>query len=363
MAEAAEQARHEQEPWSPAGARPCVVQYLYIHEAGEQLSYPSSRSSGGAARLAARYLECVLVQAASLRWRVPDCELLLVSNLASPDSLTRRGRALLARILALGVELVPADYRHAPREPVSKFYSSRYVLDAIDAVAARVEPDRQLWLVDVDCVWLDPQAAFAAAAATGAIGTVQIGYPPDWKACGYTREELGGLGQRLGDCPPAPAWIGGEVLAGTAAELRELARACERLDEQLADLGVSLDTEEQLMTLAGGLGRVQFTDLSAVAGRIWTGRRHGASNPPDPQALALWHVPSEKGLSIRRAANALLRGRAERVRRDLSSSARAAVRFNVAGVRRSRSLRDDSWIVLSRVRDAVALRLAGRAAR
>jgi len=342
----------------PPREQPCVAQYLYLHQPGEQFSYPSSRSSGSAARLGERYLECVLVQAASLRWSAPDCELLLVSNLTSRDSLTRRGRALLERILAFDVELLVADYRHAPREPVSKFHSACYVLDAIDAITPRLEPDRQLWLVDVDCLWLDPQLAFAAVAGLGGIGTLQIGYPPDWNVLGYTREDMGRLGGRLGPCMAVPPWIGGEILAGTASELRRTVEVCEELERELAGLDTSLHTEEQLLTVAGGLGRLELHSLSAVAGRIWTGRRHGASNPANPESLAVWHVPSEKGLSLRRAANALLRGRTERLRRDLSSPSRAAARFNVSAGRWWWRLRDDIWIAYSRIRDAATVRIS-----
>jgi len=288
-----------------------------------------------------------------LRWLAPDCELLLATNLTDRRSLTRRGRALLDRILSLGVTLVHADYRHAPRETPSEFHASRYVFDAIDAVSAQRDQDRQLWIVDVDCVWLDPQAAFDTVAARTGVSALHIGYPPDWHGSGYNREAIGALGARLGRCEPAPPWIGGEALAGSAGELRRMMEACERLDEELASIDVSLPTEEQLLTLAEGLGRVRFHNLSTVVGRIWTGRRHGAANPSDPSSLAVWHLPSEKGLSFRRGANALLHGSETRLRRDLSSRALAGTRFNVSRNRWSRSLRDDSWIAATRVRDAL----------
>lgn len=338
---------------SSEGGPPCVAQSLYIHQPGERFYYPSSRSAGSAGRLGARYLECVLVQAASLRWGAPDCELLLVTNLDDRRSLTRRGRALLDRILSLGVELVHAEYDHAPMQTPEEFHASRYVFDAIAAISAQRDPDRQLWLVDVDCVWLDPQSAFQKVAARGGVSAVEIGYPPDWAGLGYNRQGIGALGARFGECDPAPPWIGGEALAGTVGQLANLLRACERLDEELAAIDVCLYTEEQLLTLAGGLGRVSFRNASDIVGRIWTGRRHGAANPPDPSALAIWHLPSEKGLSFRRGANSLLHGAARRMRRDLASRDLAANRFNVAPVRWSRSLRDDSWIAAARLRDAL----------
>jgi hypothetical protein len=341
------------EPPTVEPLRPCVVQYLYVHQPGESFFYPSSRSHGGAEHLAARYLECVLVQAASMRWNGPECDLLLVSNLPRRGGLTRHGQRLLDQILALEVELVGAEYRHAPSPEVTTFYSSRYVLDAIEAVAQGVEPIRPLWMVDVDCVWVDPRAVLSRAGQTAGIGCVEIGYPPDWDVSGHTRMGLGALGSRLGECAAEPPWIGGELLSASAAELGALVGACEQLEQELARLDVSLPTEEQLLTLAGGLGRVSFRDDSAVAGRIWTGPRHGAANPPDPGSLALWHLPSEKGLSFRRAARRLLRGRTRGLRRDLSSAQGALKRFNVAGAGRRRHLLDDAWILGTRVRDAL----------
>ncbi|MCW3068447.1 MAG: hypothetical protein JWL67_1072 [Solirubrobacterales bacterium] len=333
-----------------------MVQYLYLHQPGDRFSYPSSRSSGNPARLAERYLECVLVQTASLRWAAPECELVLVSNLHGHDSLTRRGRALLDRILSFGVELLAAEYRHVPRQQVKHFHSSMYVLDAIQAVVADRQPDQQLWMVDVDCVWIDPQAAFAAVAGRTGISTLQIGYPADWRAPTFSREDLGAIGARLGPCDPTPPWIGGEALAGTAGDLRKLMEVCEQLDHELERFDTFLPTEEHVLTVAGGLGRLEFSNMSTVVGRIWTGRRHEATNPPDPAALAIWHLPSEKGLSLRRAANALLRGPAQSLRRDLSTPERAQRRFNVSGVRLTRSLRDDIWIAASRLRNTLLRR-------
>ena len=89
-----------------------------------------------------------------------------------------------------------------------------------------------------------------------------------------------------------------------------------------------------------------------LAGRIWTGPRHNAYNPPDPQALALWHLPSEKGLSFRRAANALVRERTGRLRADLADARRAAHRFNVDNATATR-VRNDAWLATQKLRSAI----------
>ena len=337
---------------------PLVVQYLFLHAPGDAFTYPSARAGADAQRLAARYLECVAAQAASLRFADAACELVLVTNLADPaTALDDRGRRVLAAIDDLGVRRVVAPYAHAPGPEVEMFYSSRYVFDAILAAAPANDPGRPLWLVDVDCVWRDPARAFAALedGPDDALACVTIGYPPDWDVSGHTRTSIGTEAARLGQAEPVPPWIGGELLAGRAGTLLDLVAACDALDAELAARGARLPTEEALLTAAGALGRARFTDRSDLAGRIWTGPRHQAANPADPGALALWHLPSEKGLSLRRAATALVRGRTRALRRDLADPARAARRFNLAGARTTR-VRNDAWLAAQRVRGALAAR-------
>jgi hypothetical protein len=150
--------------------------------------------------------------------------------------------------------------------------------------------------------------------------------------------------------------VGGELLCGAPAGLAHLVTACEQLDQELGAHGTELPAEEQLLSLAGGLGRIAFEDLSSLAWRLWTGPRHGALPHGDPASLGLWHLPSEKGLGFRRAADAILSGRTARLRRDLADPARAMRRFNVGGTRWTRRLRDDGWLAAYRLRRAIARR-------
>jgi hypothetical protein len=338
--------------------RPLVVQYLYVHGPGEAFDYPSSRSRGDSGRLAARYLECVLVQAISLRLRGVECDLALVTNLTDRRSLGGHGARLLEEIESAGVEIVFADYVHRPSGEVATFASSRYVFDAIVAASGKGDSDRQLCLVDVDCVWLDAPKVFAAVPPPPGIGCIHIPYPPDWELYGFTPRTLGELAGRMG-APDAPVrWVGGELLAGTAGDLRALVSTCEQLEREVAAAHEkTFATEEQLLSLAGALGRVQLHDFSSVAQRIWTGPRHGAPSVGDPGSLGLWHLPSEKGLGFRRAAHTIASGHAERLVGDLEDPARAMKRFNVAGAGWSRRIRDDGWLATQRLRDSLLSRV------
>jgi hypothetical protein len=299
-----------------------------------------------------------------------DCDVVLVTNDTSLGAGRSRAARLLDAVCSLGVEVVYADYLHRPADNTPAFMASQYVWDAILAVAERSEPDRQLWLMDTDCVWFDPRRVFARAPGAPGIGCIEMDYPQDWKLNGWTPRQIGELAQRMGasgapgmgvprapgmGVPGAPVkWVGGELLAGAAADLRTLVTICKELELQAMELGAALHTEEHLLTLAWALGRVDIHDLSAVARRVWTGPRHGAPQIDNPEAIGVWHLPAEKGLGFRRAAREVLAGQGRRLVEDLDVPARALKRFNIAGGGWQRRLRDDSWIAGQRLRDGVS---------
>jgi hypothetical protein len=342
---------------------PVVVQYLYVHEPEEGFYYPTARAGRSAAQVARRYLECALTQVASLAYRDVGCELVLATNVRDRAVLGAAGAELLAKIEALGATVLHTPYRHRPKLGTEIYVSSRYVLDAILTSTEGLDRDRQVWLTDLDCVWADPARVFASAPPSPQIGCIHIDYPPDWDTVGFevhgrTRRGIGTLARELGAVVDVPPWVGGELLTGTAASLRALVGACEELDARLASEGKTLPNEEQILSLAGAVGSVAFADLSAVARRITTGPRSHAPRVAGAAAIGLWHLPAEKGLSLRRAAQQIRRGRTERLRRDLSDPSRAARRFNVAATGPLRRLQDDGWIAAQRLR-SLTPRVAG----
>jgi hypothetical protein len=346
---------------------PLIVQYLYVHAPGEAFFYPTARSHASAVRVACRYLECAIAQAASLRLRGVDCALALATNVEDRSLLGRSGVELLLRLDALGVEIIHADYRRRPPADSEMFMASRYVFDAILAAVDGQPEGRQLWLTDLDCVWPNAELMFASAPGEGSVGSIEAPYSPDWLVAdgakvGRTRREIGELAAELraagssgpGAAGPIPPWIGGELLSGSPQTLRALVASCDALDERLARIDRALPTEEQLLSLAGTLGLVRFHDLSGLAQRIWTGPRHDAPQVENPLALGLWHLPAEKGLSLRRAARAVCRGRTRRLRRDLADPVRMARRFNVQHTGLPRRVRDDGWLAGQRIQSAVS---------
>jgi hypothetical protein len=349
---------HDRLASTPARGRDTVVQYLYVHAPDERFTYPTSRSPGGAASVAMRYLECALTQAASLRMREEPVEIVLVTNLLDlrdPATVKPRGVKMLEAMEALGTRIVFADYEHRNHVPVESYPSSRYVLDAITAVIDdETDPDYRFWFTDLDCVWTDPAKMFAAAPEPGTVGCLLVEYPEDWDIEGTTPRRLGEFGRELGDCPVPVPWVGGELLCGTARDMKKLVEDCDALDERVGPRGGEVPAEEHLLSLAGGLGLVSYVDLSEVAARVHTGPRHSAVPHPDPASLGLWHLPAEKGLALRRTATAVLRGRSRALRRDFEDPVRAMRRFNVSGAGLARRVRDDGWLAVHRVRRELA---------
>jgi hypothetical protein len=336
-----------------------VVQYLYVHAQDEAFYYPQVRAHSSVEAVAVRYLECALTQAATLRLRDAPCELAFATNIGERNALGRAGAKLMDELEALGVKIIPTEYEHRPVRDIKSYVSSRYVLDAILSVAAEQPAERQLWLTDLDCVWVDAQRAFANLPAASEIGCIHIGYGPDWDTVGIgtdglTRRAIGELAADMGDnSEPLPPWVGGELLCGSANTLCELVGACEELDAALAEQGKMLATEEQVLTLAGATGKVRFRELSKVARRVGTGARDRAAKVENPLSLGLWHLPAEKGLSLRRTAHEVRSGRVGALRRDLHEPARLAKRFNVTGTGLRRQLRDDGWIAMQKLRERV----------
>lgn len=308
-----------------------VVLHLLLDERGRTLPpHPSVRT-----RSPDRYLECVLAQAASLRLGGAECEIALLTNVAE---LGRFG----APLASLGVEVVAARLDRS---------GASLLRTALAAAVERWPHERELWLPNADCVWVDPARVFAAAPAPGRVGCLFIGYPPGWEVGGpgASREAVG----RLAGVGEPPPWVGGDLLCGSADALRGLLAVWDELRSQYPEAGA-----EQLLTLAGALGRVDFDDLWAVAARIQTGARHHAGVRADALELGLWHLPAEKGLSLRRFARSVSRGRTDALAADLADPARAARRLNVGRARRGRQLRDDAWVAWRRVRER--LRRSGR---
>ncbi len=337
-------------PGPTASQRPLVALYLYLDDAGATTPpHPSVKTSAPE-----RYLECAVTQAASLRLQGAPCEIALVTNAQPARGARGRAGRLWGALRDLGVELLegsapPGDSLAPARE--------RLLRRAIDDATAGQASTRRVWLPNLDSVWADPSRALAAELGDGQLGCLQIDYPADWRiggdeTVGASRTDIARTVARLGDAAPIPAWVGGDLLTGRTAALLAAAAEYDELDARLRAEG-HIAGNEQLLTLLSALGRIRFRDLGKLAGRVQTGARHRAASGAGAAQLAIWHLPAEKGLSLRRAARTVARGGSSRLVADLGAPPRAARRFNVGRARRARQLRDDAWVGGKRLAEAL----------
>jgi hypothetical protein len=329
------------------------VQYLYVHAVDDAFAYTSTRGLTDPRELAALYLECALVQSSSLALGAPDCEQVLVTNLddpRDPRALTERGVRLVDAIEELGVELRQAPYAARFEDAAPAYESSRYVLDAMGAATATAPDGQVLWFSDVDCVWIDPSRVFATAPPAPQVACLRVHYPPHWDVMlGTTPTTVGEVGRRIGTSEVPARWVGGELLGGTSAAIRALVTTCAEIERELGPLPYELPAEEHLFTLAGALGRVDYRDLAPVARRIFTGLRRRGPRVNNVGELGFWHLPGEKGLSLRRTADRLLAGERDWLAAVLADPRRREEWFNVSP-RPVHRLRDASWLTLARLR-------------
>ena len=267
------------------------------------------RRHSSAAGSPTRYLECALTQAASLRLQELDCELVLATNIgdrARAGAQRRRAARAASRRSACG-SCPPSTATGRARAP-RIYVSSRYVLDAILTASEGQPAERELWLTDLDCVWADPELVFATRAEPPSeIGCVYIDYPPDWDTVGFeahgrTRRAIGELARTMGGAEEVPPWVGGELLPGRPERCAS-SSAPARSSTRGSPGRRTLPTEEQILSLAGA------TRASALPRPLGGRQAHddrpaqpGAASVEDPLSIGLWHLPSEKGLSLRRAA-------------------------------------------------------------
>ena len=226
---------------------------------------------------------------------------------------------------------------------------------AIGALAANLQGAAIGDAKAADTGGLENDATATGAAGTGTTGTGTTGTG----TAGTRTTATGAAGTLAAEDQEPPPWVGGELLCGSASDLCELVGACEELDAALAAEGKMLPTEEQILTLVGAMGLANFRELSEVARRVGTGARDRAAKVEDPLSLGLWHLPSEKGLSLRRTAREIRQGHLRRLRRDIGEPPRFARRFNVAGTGLVRPFKDDGWIAMQKLRGAIALRPRG----
>ncbi len=243
----------------------------------------------------ATYYRCIVVALWSARRHHPDADLRLFTTEDVPPEY---GDQLAA--LEVSTVCVPFSYR--PNPPLApSFEASLYTLDVIEHIAEAL-PDRQVVLIDPDCLVVGPLSPAASAVGRNAVGVLDLEQPEDYVANGLSRADAELIHARIGGVRQSAAvspHFGGEFYlfgAGSARILVDHVRAayayaCVDAVSHPGFLRPRMSTEEHILNYA-----LRFVDkvsmLDHVA-RIWTAPRLRLV-PPHWSSLSVWHLPAEK---------------------------------------------------------------------
>src|SRR4051794_14101406 len=263
-----------------------------------------AQTLGDAASLAhyETYLRCVDLCTASFRRWNPDSRAVVVLNPRADGAINPERRTFWA---SLGVEQVVAQNTHRPDQDLySRWQNQTYLFDVIAAAVEGVDDAQAVAVLDSDVVVRRPLGAMAAEIRAAGFLPMEIPFSADQDVHGVTREDLRSLhgawrGHGLGFLP---AYQGGELVAGTAGELRRLLADVESvyrwaLEEQVA--GRPHPNEEAQMISIARPVRSEDVRGNAWIERIWTQPWTHRAVPENAAELPLWHLPAEKKTGLK----------------------------------------------------------------
>lgn len=197
-----------------------------------------------------------------------------------------------------GVEVVTLPIEHRlPAGTVSHWGNQFYIFDILDHLAVQGDAEHYI-VLDSDCVWVDAADALDTAIARHGVLTYTLGadeHPIEQEINGLTRHGmarfLGRLGGPVLDMTP---YYGGEIFAGTLAEIRRIVDAKPALWQRVLAQEADAPREEaHLLSILYALLAYSSDTANPFIRRIWTNflRRNVHA---DDEALTIWHLPREK---------------------------------------------------------------------
>ena len=292
---------------------PLISTWFYAERPGEESVYPQVGGRSSSTWFQAVYWRCVVdFFAASARVN-PDARHRLYTNLdVVPDVDGFDTGAFLER---LGVETVVLPYTSKPPPGYFGAWANQfYVLDAVAHLAETLAaPDAVGLLLDSDCVFTRPIGPLVEAARQHGVLTFDARIAPDEEQNGLTPRQMGRIYAELGGSSgdggdPIPAYVGGEIVAGTRDGLAAVAAGAQRLWPEMLrrhDEGLPKFNEEaHLLSFVYHTLGLPVGTADPFIDRMYTWFE-GANVHDGHERLMIWHLPNEKRLGLRRLFRAV----------------------------------------------------------
>lgn len=284
-----------------SGSTTTAVCTWFVADDAETATYfPQVVGRSDAPEIQAVYWRCVACFYASSLKLNPDRRHVFFTNTDIPSI---DGLDLGALLKAWGVEVVrlPIYHRLAPGS-VSSWGNQFYIFDVLDYIAGSEGSDR--WLIlDSDCVFISPIDDLEQAIDRHGVLTYTLGYdqhPIDEAINGLGRNDMARfLAAVGGPVVPTTPYHGGEIFAGTRAEVARVCEVKDRLWKAVIDDDPYAPREEaHLLSIIYALLGYAPDTANPFIRRMWTNFRHNNLRAAD-ETLTIWHLPREKKSGFR----------------------------------------------------------------
>ena len=285
-----------------------ISTWFYAEREGEGSVYPQVGGRSSSSWFHAVYWRCVVdFFAASARVNPGARHRLYTNEPAVPDVDGFDTGAFLER---LGVETVVLPYASRPPDGYYGAWASQfYVLDVVAHLAETLpEADAVGIVLDSDCVFTRPAGPLVEAAREHGALTFDVQIGPDEEQNGLTPRQMGrlyaDLGAGSGDgAGLVPAYVGGEIVAGTRGTLADVAAEARALWPEMhrrhrAGLPKFNEEAHLLSYVYHALG-LPLGTADPFIDRMFTWFT-GATVRPGHEDLMIWHLPNEKKWGLRR---------------------------------------------------------------
>ena len=292
---------------------PIISTWFYAEREGEESIYPQVGGRSSSTWFQAVYWRCVVdFFAASVRVNPDAVHRLYTNEPTIPDIDGFDTAGFLERH---GVEHIVLPYASKPPAGYFGAWANQfYVLDVATHLADTLpEADAVGILLDSDCVFTRPVGPLVEAARTHGALTFDARIGPDEEQNGLTPRQMGriyaDLGGFSGDgADPIPAYVGGEIVAGTRDALRAVTDEAASLWPEMLrrhEAGLPKFNEEAHL-LSFVYHRLGYSVGTAdpFIDRIYTWFT-GANVRPGHERMMIWHLPNEKRLGLRRLFRAV----------------------------------------------------------
>ena len=283
-----------------------ICTWLFADSEEEETKHYQVRGRSSSEEFQAVYWRCVSVFFATSVRQQPSARHILFTNASSPPVVDGISVASLLESFDVEVVTLPLTFI-TPRGYYHEWRNQFYVFDILSYLEGRLSDVDSAMVLDSDCVWVSSVAPMEEALRRDGTLTYVVTYAPDWKINGLTRVDMSRIaGDLLGREVRDPfVYCGGELLATTGAELRRLAPEVRGVWELMLSRHLRGEAvfHEEGHTLSFAYFKLRYPvgNGDPFIRRIFTDSIRAENNgSPHDHGLAVWHVPLEKRLGIRR---------------------------------------------------------------